>query len=226
MTDQELQTLWRAAAPPPAQLEPPQLVRRLKDEYAKLNRTLLYRDLREYVAGLCVVITFSYTAYHADRWPVWLGCGAVIVACVYACFHLYLGQRHRPAEDPAGPTRTYLRQMRAYVRHQQRMLEEVDQWYVRPFLIGLGLFAVGLIAGTYLEMVGQEPVPWTWQLGLAGLILFFLGVPFVLIGYFMRIFLLKINRDAARTFNPILASIDTTLSTLELEPGATYTSLG
>ena len=134
---------------------------KVQEDARYFERTVRWRNVREYFAGALVVGFFLQTLAEAHAPLVRLGAALIIAAAVFVCGVLY--RRGSPAEVPAGlEGQAYLAAYREQLARQVALLRSVWLWYLAPFLPGflvifagrahqrspaLGLAFVGVVFG-------------------------------------------------------------------------------
>lgn len=127
----------------------------LRDRSRRLERTIDRRNLREYIAGAVVLISFGYIAWKDQSLTVKVGAGLVMAAAVFITYHLH---QHGAAQTmPAELALTSCVQFhRRELERQRDLLRSVWAWYLLPCVPGLivMLAGVGVAAGDRWIRIG------------------------------------------------------------------------
>lgn len=133
-----LQTIWREA-----ETSRPDMIHQLealKTRAAKLNRKLMWRDVREIGAAALIAVFFSAVAwFSADLRGVALG--MVGAAAWVAAVLLGVRLRYR-RPSPAASVRDALVAEHGWLRAQVTLLRWAGLWYALPLLAAAALFNV------------------------------------------------------------------------------------
>lgn len=102
----------------------------------RFERTIRWRNRREYIAGLVVLVFFGWHAFTAVEPVERLGHLLIVAATLWVVARLIHSGRVAP--PPAGSL-SCLEAHRAELVHQRDLLRSVWAWYVLPFAPGLGV---------------------------------------------------------------------------------------
>jgi hypothetical protein len=127
----ELQALWQAQPAPAKQFSPEEI----REKAARFQRTIRFRNLREYVAAVFVVVVFSGFAWTANTWLSRIGPALIVLGTLYIGFQLYT----RAAPGNAGVTESCIDFHRRELERQRDLLRTVWRWYLGPLVPGLFL---------------------------------------------------------------------------------------
>lgn len=143
MNDLELKHLWQAqpVAPPPA--GPESLIISVRKKMKKLDRTLFWRDCRELVACVFVMVFFGW--HISLREPALALAGRVVIelSCIVIAA-IILRSRPRRPKNGLISVRETLQVELSNVQTQIRLLRSVFWWYLLPLLTGCLMFFWGL----------------------------------------------------------------------------------
>lgn len=162
-----------------------------------LSATVRRRDWLESGIALLIAPIFAFAAWRAGLreawWPMFFSVWLTLWVA-YVPWHFWRVRRRMPRPEAVLPLHDYLRQQRAAMLAQARMLEQVWLWYLAPCaigVIGLNFAAQGATTGNFIY---------------AAIVLAFCA------------FLARLNRRAARTqFRDLAAQIDRQLEQLAQE---------
>ena len=118
------------------------LLRRVKEQAAAFNKTLWQRDLLESVAGLIGLVLFV-PMLDDPSWLVRIGAGGLLVSTGAIVWRLHRSRRRHASSDLNRPVAEVLRDERAKVQTQIRLLTSIAWWYIAPIAAGLLLIAAG-----------------------------------------------------------------------------------
>lgn len=121
---------------------------------ASFQRTIRWRNLREYAGAVFVIAFFGWYAFVANTTLMRLACAAVIAAGVYIAYYL---RKHGSApREPAASTLDHLTSHRRQLERQRDLLLGIWRWYLGPLAPGLFLFAISVP----VEQSRSGPGPW------------------------------------------------------------------
>ena len=108
----------------------------------KMERKIRWRNMREYAAGLLLVILIVPTMWSDTSVLVRIGAGLIAVACVYVMRHLHAWgtARHMPAGVALATSLDFRRE--ELVR-QRDLLRNIWSWYLLPFVPGGAFILIG-----------------------------------------------------------------------------------
>ncbi|CAN5511862.1 hypothetical protein BH20VER3_BH20VER3_22410 [soil metagenome] len=192
MTNDELKDIWARQAGTAAPLTP-EKVWRLAKASERFERTIFWRDAREWIATVVVEVWLLLFIFSRPTWH-WLLVGATILVCLPMTYATLL-RRKRPDPTSYRSLSDHLRESIARVQHQIGLLRSVHWWYLAPLALALLLFFFDLRQ---------------WERGLAHT-LFFFGFGIVLyVGIWM------LNQRAVRAdLEPRLRKLQEALAELE-----------
>lgn len=119
----------------------------LRRKAQKLQKRVLWRNLREYAASAIVIGAFGYTLWIAPPALIRTGCGLVIAGTLFMVYTLHKkGSAHTVPAELA--FRTGVEFHRKELERQCDLLRRVWSWYLLPFVPGLAVFLAGLFRQT------------------------------------------------------------------------------
>ncbi len=132
-------------------LSPDEILSYVASRSKKLDRQLRFRDWREYIAAIIALAVIAPGTIHAG--PVArVGLAALTGAFLLMAFSLQRARRMPGADQADQSVVMALRNERARVEAQARLLERVLLWYVGPILVSVVVIVAG-IAGASLFTV-------------------------------------------------------------------------
>lgn len=134
----DLQALWQGQPVEPTRLSPEEI----RAKATRFQRTIRFRNLREYVAAGVVVVVFAGYASGAQTWLGKLGPALVALGTLFVTFQLYTRAGAKPLPGEEGTTESCVRFHRAELERQRDMLRTVSRWYLAPLVPGLVLMFV------------------------------------------------------------------------------------
>jgi hypothetical protein len=138
-----LASAWRNQPVGGVEISLEQLRRRAR----KFGTRVLWRNLREYAAGLVVIGVFGYYVWRFPAPVVRLGCALVIAGVLFALHSL-----HKRGAAGAVPVEMAFSSCLEFHRHQlerqRNLLSNVWTWYLLPFVPGMAVFLFGLLLWT------------------------------------------------------------------------------
>lgn len=136
MTNEELKDLWSQQSGPEKPITiPPEFIWRLAQESARFERTIFWRDAREWLATAFVAGVFLFEAFHYR--PIhWLPIVAAVIACLPMTYVAFRRQKG-PAPEASQSLTNHLRDSIARVQHQIGLLRSVLWWYLAPLALSV-----------------------------------------------------------------------------------------
>lgn len=148
MNDDTLKALWDERVQDVPALPDPAALERIRRDAANLDRTVFWRDIRENLASLIVVLIFSYYYYHETGTLVRLGCAIVIVACIFSGIYSHLKKGRITPAAPDAPLSETLNVEVQKVDAQITLLQSIFWWYLLPLGVGTILVIIGVSSST------------------------------------------------------------------------------
>ena len=140
-----LQALWQNQPAPPRKLSPEEI----RGKAVRFQRTIRFRNLREYVAAVLVLIVFSGYAWKAGTWLSKAGPILIVLGTLYVVFQLASrgASAPVPGDEAAGLAETCGDFHRRELSRQRDLLGSVWRWYLGPLVPGLVvMFVDGVLA--------------------------------------------------------------------------------
>lgn len=134
----DMMKLWQSQPTEPPKIRPNDLRRKLD----KFERRVLWRNLREYAAGLMVIVGFGYFGWKLHGLLVRLGAGLIIAGAVTVMLELHRRGSVRTPPAELGLS-TCIDFHRKSLERQRDALRTVWTWYLLPFVPGLAVFELG-----------------------------------------------------------------------------------
>jgi len=146
--------LWSSAHDPSAHesdtdsmstqtLSESELLRLVRERSEAFDQKIQRRDLLESVAAAAVFLFFGWLAWHDPSPLVTAGSLIIMGGSALIFWRLRRARTRFPEASADQPVSQMLRQERAKVDAQIRLLESILWWYIAPLLIGLLLVTVG-----------------------------------------------------------------------------------
>jgi hypothetical protein len=126
---------------------------KVKERSRKFDRTIVWRDVREAVAGLFGAGVMVWMSILAPGWLPKVGAAAAVVSVAYVIARLSRVRRAHETPHEHLPLVERLRAEIAKVEAQAELLRSVRSWYVTPLAVGATVWlaslvpAIGLPAG-------------------------------------------------------------------------------
>ncbi|WP_412069619.1 hypothetical protein [Rubrivirga sp. IMCC43871] len=200
-----LQAVWQTADAPAPTVGADALAE-ARDEADRFDRTLRWRDRREYAGAIFVAVMFGRGFPSADGLDR-VGIVLAVLGAAFVCVWMWRAQRRRPPVAPGAPTAEALRVALERVEIQIRLLRTVAWWYLLPLMIGPVLMGVG---GLVFELVtGPALAP-----ARAGLVLLFGAFVLALMGGLLGGVYWLNQRAVARDLLPLRDRLAATLHAL------------
>lgn len=139
MTNDELKDIW-ARQPAGGPAVSPEAIWSVAQASERFERTIFWRDAREWLATVVVAAVFAYDAF-AHGTVRWLSLLAVLIACLPMSYATFV-RRGRPAPTSTGNVADNLRGATVSVRQQIGLLKSVFWWYLLPLAFCLLLIFV------------------------------------------------------------------------------------
>lgn len=145
-------------------------IERIRKNAAYFQRTIRWRNVREYVVAAFVAFTFGQRLFAGGSPVLRLGDFLVILGVACVCWQLH--RRGSAVVCPPGASAAeFFRFHRGQLMRQRAALRSVFVWYIGPFLPGL----LVIFAGRMM----QHPHAWTPAVGLAVVGVIVVGVWYV-----------------------------------------------
>lgn len=138
----------------------------LKLRADRLRTVIGWRNAREYIASVFVVLFFGYTAATDTNPVVRAGALLIVVGCLFVVW--WLANRVKPRGHNDHEAAPWLQRYRDELIRQRDALESVWLWYLMPFVPGLALMLAA--RHVYPEFRLTEPGVWLAIAGPLGLV--------------------------------------------------------
>jgi hypothetical protein len=152
----ELGRLWREQPAEPHDTDPEEVLMQIQRDARKFDRIILWRDVRETLAGLAVLAFAVWRSWSEPGWMPWAGVFVLAACMAYTLAHpLRARRRERGIREDA----TLIERLQSEIEKvgvQADLLRTVRSWYILPIAIGITAWSVGLKSPTGLG--GLMPV--------------------------------------------------------------------
>ncbi len=192
MTNEEIMNLWGQQAEDVA--VSPEEIWQLAQASERFERTIFWRDIREWAATVVVAGCFLYFAF-SEGTTRWLILAAAVVCCGPMAY-LTLRRPKRLRPETAGSVLEHLRAAVASLQHQIGLLRSVHWWYLMPIALAI----------SFVFIDRRQ-----WERGFVATLL----VSGFGIGLFLGIWMLN-QRCVRQDLEPRLRELERTLSQLEV----------
>ena len=115
----------------------------LRRRSRRLERLVGWRNLREYIGAVVVVVGFGRVAWFAETPLIRAGACLWVAAAVFVAYHLHRWGSAQPMPEQMALTGC-LQFHRSALERQRDLLRSVWKWYLLPCLPGLLVFNIGL----------------------------------------------------------------------------------
>ena len=131
-----LQALWQSQPAPPKRFS----LEEIRDKATRFQRTVRFRNLREYVAAIVVLVIFTGYAWFANTWLSKAGPGLIVVGTLHIMFQLHTRAASLPVPGgDAWVTESCVQFHRRELERQRDLLRTVWRWYLGPLVPGLSV---------------------------------------------------------------------------------------
>jgi hypothetical protein len=126
--DKELMTMWQESLPP-GPIDGQQLAKTIAEKVKRFDRKILWRNLREYVAGGGLMVWFLWMARNpGQRFLAVAG----LVAVSFVMIYLWRSQCKKQVLDPSADAQSYRAALLDRYDREIALLRRVKYWYVAP----------------------------------------------------------------------------------------------
>lgn len=115
----------------------------IRSKSLKFQRSIRWRNLREYLASMAVVMYFGYVFWVRDDPLMRLGTAATVAGALYVVYQLHKRGSSRNLPEEPGLS-TCLEFHRIELVRQRELLRDVWRWYLLPFFPGFGLIILSV----------------------------------------------------------------------------------
>ena len=128
---QELMKMWQEN-PLPGVMDAAQIVREIARRTEKFDRTIWWRNLREYAAGAILIAFFAWRLFDSASRLIAV---AGLVAVGFVMIYLRWSHRQTRPLDPSADAKSYAAALIDRYDRQIRLLSRVKYWYVLPLYL-------------------------------------------------------------------------------------------
>lgn len=161
MNEQELKQLWqKQPVPEPAPTPTNAMIEQMNQKMRKFNRTLFWRDARELIACVFIIVWFGLNLRHATSTLTQLGDIVLVLSGLFIGANLLAARRSNQAFLNPSSVRDFLGGELDKVNRQIKLLRTVLWWYLLPLFCGVSLFSIG----ANLDLAIEIPVISTYAL--------------------------------------------------------------
>lgn len=165
LSHSELGALWQSQPTEPPRMSPEELRSRMH----RFERRIFWRNLREYTAGVIVLIVFGYYEWLFPALLQRIGSTLTIAGTLYVMYQLHRRASARISPADAG-MKSCLEYHRQELERQRDALRAVWSWYLLPFVPGMAVFLAGMMVNQWRAHQGLL-VPTLAGFGLLALIM-------------------------------------------------------
>ena len=140
LSHSELGALWQSQPTEPPRMSPEELRSRMH----RFERRIFWRNLREYAAGVVVLIVFGYYEWLFPALLQRIGSTLTIAGTLYVMYQLHRRASARISPADAG-MKSCLEYHRQELERQRDALRAVWSWYLLPFVPGMAVFLAGMM---------------------------------------------------------------------------------
>jgi hypothetical protein len=134
----DMKNLWQSQPTEPPKIHPEDFRRKMD----KFERRIFWRNMREYAAGVVVIVGFGYFGFKLHGLLVRVGAGLIVAGALAVMFELHRRGSVRTAPADLGLS-TCIDFHRKSLERQRDALRTVWTWYLLPFVPGLAVFEIG-----------------------------------------------------------------------------------
>lgn len=200
MSEKEIKDIWNGSGDDEEiNVNLAQLESNLKAKSKKMDRTLFWRDSREIIGAVVVMIFFSYQAMSESLFITKITSILFVLWAIYVSYRLLDVRKYKRVVDLSNSFKAQLLQQKLYLEQQAQLLDSILTWYVGPFALIYSLRIIG-------NALSNDPL-WviasSIMIKLAMVFLFSWG-------------LYALNKKAAKKgFSPLIENIDRVLIQLD-----------
>lgn len=151
--EEELRQIWQSQSPQQISEEVQRTMQFVESKTRSFDRTIYWRNAREYVAAAIVCPLFGFWAYHAQGSLEKAGLAIISVSALWIIGFMLWKQRPGLEPDPLLALNTYQESLLAKYDRQASLLRTAGLWYVLP-----------LTAGSVVARYGADNQRITWHL--------------------------------------------------------------
>lgn len=135
--DRRIKELWQGQPTEGVRMS----VEQVQASAGSFQRKIQWRNAREYVAALVVVVFFGFQFVRTGDVPARIGFGLLIAGMCYMVWHLHFKGAWRPLPGDAGLS-SCIEFKRRELERQRDLLSHVWSWYLGPLIPGLAVLIV------------------------------------------------------------------------------------
>lgn len=145
MSDEELKELWQGQGFEGARTPPPEKsLEIIRAKSISMRRTLKWRDARELIACVIIVIVFAIYFVIIPGFGPRVGSLIVVGSCIFIAWKLVRARRVAPQLLADAPVKDWLRAQLQQITEQAELLRTVGWWYLLPLWLGANVFFWGM----------------------------------------------------------------------------------
>ena len=134
----DIRGLWQSQPTQPPSISPEDIGRKMR----KFERRILRRNIREYAAGIFVVVAYSFCEWKLPAPLFRLGSGLSIAGALYVMYQLHRRASFRAAPADLGLS-TCIEFHRQALERQRDALRGAWSWYLLPLVPGMAVIFIG-----------------------------------------------------------------------------------
>jgi len=134
----DIRGLWQSQPTQPPSISPEDIRPRMR----KFERRILRRNIREYAAGIFVVVAYSFCEWKLPAPLFRLGSGLSIAGALYVMYQLHRRASFRAAPADLGLS-TCIEFHRQALERQRDALRGAWSWYLLPLVPGMAVIFIG-----------------------------------------------------------------------------------
>lgn len=154
----DLKNLWQGQRPEPAAIS----LEEIRAKAGKFQRTIHWRNLREYAACVVVVVGYAFFFEWSRNTAMRVGSAMVIAAALYIVYHIFRhGSSKKAPADCAFESCVAFH--RRELERQRDLLGGIWKWYLGPLIPGLVVFQAGVArnwTSFWIVMVSYALAAW------------------------------------------------------------------
>lgn len=135
--DRSMKELWQSQSTEGVRMS----VEQIQAVAGKFQRRIHWRNVREYVAAMFLVVFFSYEFFRGNDPVVRAGFGLLIAGIFYLIWHLLSKGSWRPLPEDAGLS-SCIEFQRRQLEQQRDLVSSVWRWYLAPLAPGMAILLV------------------------------------------------------------------------------------
>ncbi len=116
----------------------------------KVERQILFRDLRETLIAIALIIFFGYELYKLPQVLAKFGSGTIIASCALIIYRLLRARQISQNETVTSEIRQNLEISLQKTRKQIKLLNSVIWWYLFPIFTGMIIFNIPFLKKFYI----------------------------------------------------------------------------